>query len=95
MRVCKINNEAVYISSNWAISDKINARTIFGFQVIDTLNLTTIQKNDDVEFVAYKAVHPLLRKIELHVVSDNPSDATNTAIKNLQKQVKKLRSKSF
>jgi hypothetical protein len=48
MRTVKINNELVYISPNWGVSDKINARTTCQFTVVDLLNLTDIFVGADV-----------------------------------------------
>lgn len=48
MRTVKINNELVYISPNWGVSDKINARTTCQFTVVDLLDLTEIFIGADV-----------------------------------------------
>jgi len=54
-----------------------------------------LMKNEEIEFVAYKQTHPLLRKIEVYVVSESPEKDLTNSIENIKKQVKKLKSKNF
>ena len=58
---------------------------------LGTIIQEELLKMDNIKFVGYSKDHPLENKIRIIIVSKNPDNSLNTAIKNLISKYKTLK----